>query len=133
MTVIHTPALGILNEADKPHQNMVVVVTGKPEKYRWAYVTLRRYGFHGAKFYEEPHLFTPLSFFGVHASMMPDGNLCLHQLVVKPAFYPDGKPRHWQGAVKSIIAIAPQFVGEVVRAVNLEFESRRVKAEAKVG
>lgn len=121
-----TPILGILNEVEAPHQNMVVVVTGKPGHLRWGYVVPRRHVPAGHHVYQQPELFTPLSAFGVHATMMPDGRLSLHQFVAKPAFYPDGKPRHWQGAVKSIVEIVPRFAGDVVRAVYLEFEARRV-------
>lgn len=125
-----TPILGILHDVDAPHQNMVVVVTGKPNRLRWGYIVPRRYVPAGHHVYHDPELFTPLSDFGIHATMMPDGRLSLHQVVAKPALYPDGKPRHWQGAVKSVVDIVPRFAGDVVKAVALDFESRRTKNQS---
>jgi hypothetical protein len=45
MTFLHaTPVLGILNEVERPYPIAVVVVIGKPDKLRWAYVVPRDRG-----------------------------------------------------------------------------------------
>jgi hypothetical protein len=131
MTFFHaTPVLGILNESDSPHQNMVVVVIGKADRLRWAYVVPReRESGNAEHLYREPELFTPLKDFGVHATMTPDGNLALHQITISIATYPDGKPRHWQGPQSSTIEIHERVAGHVVQAVHAEFESRRLRAD----
>jgi hypothetical protein len=132
MTFLHaTPVLGILNEADAPHQNMVVVVIGKPDKLRWAYVVPRERG-NAEHDYREPELFTPLKDFGVHATMTPDGRLALYQITISVAEYPNGKPRHWQGPQSSTIEIHKHVAGYVVQAVRAEFESRRLRAADEV-
>lgn len=124
-----TPILGILNDTDSPSEAMVVVVWGKPETLRWAYVG-GRHGFAGEYPYRHPDNFTPLAHFGVWAMLTPDGKLSLHRNNISIAKYEDGKPRRWQGADDTTIKIRNGIAGFVVRAVNLEFESRRSKASA---
>lgn len=128
MIPARTPILGILNEVERPHQNMVAIITGTPpNKLRWAYVTRKDKRHAGCYPYQLPEYFTPLSAWGVHATMTWDGKLALHQLNPKPALYPDGKPRFWQGAVESIIEIVPRHLGEVVRAIKLDAEERKAE------
>lgn len=124
MTAIRTPALGILNETDAPHQNMVVAVWGKPEHLRWCYIAPRHTG-NSEHELREPELFTPLADFGVHATITPDGRLGLNQLTLSIATTPAGKPRRWQGAPSSIIEVHHHVAGFVMRAVRADFESRR--------
>lgn len=118
-----TPCLGILNEADAPHQNMVVAVTGKPDKYRWAYVVPRERG-NAENFHFEPTLFTPLRDFGIVSTMSPDGKLALQQITVSRAVYPNGQTRRWQGAPEIKVDIAANAASAVVQYVRAEWDAR---------
>lgn len=124
MTPIRTPALGILNDTDAPHQNMVAVVFGRPETPRWIYVVPRVAG-NGEHQLVDPQLFRPLSDFGVHATLTEDGNLALNQLTISIARTPSGLPRPWQGSPSAIIKVTHHAMGFVMRAVHEEFEARR--------
>lgn len=118
------PVLGILNETDAPHQNMIVVVYGNPDKPRWAYVVPRATG-NGDHQYQEPELFARLQDFGVQAVLTPDGRLSLHVMTVSVARYPDGKPRQWQGPQSSAVDIHRHVSGYVLEAVKAEAAARR--------
>lgn len=120
------PRLGILT-GDAPEAKMLVVVHSSETGLKWAYV---RPGW-GRKTLplRRPQDFTPLSLFGVHATLNPDGLLCIHQLGLSIATYDDGGPRQWQGAADAKIQINPRIGGHVIEAVRAEFEARRTKAE----
>lgn len=122
------PKLGILM-GDAPAANMVVVVYSAETSVKWAYVAPGHKRDHSLPL-THPQDFTPLSDFGVHATMNPDGLLCLHQITVSVATYHDGKPRQWQGAEAAKIQINPRIGGYVVEAVRADFVSRRTKAES---
>lgn len=127
-----TPVLGILN-GDAPSAKMVVVVMSSGDGgLRWSYATPGHYAHPGKYELTHPESFTPLSDFGVHATLTPDGYLAVHQLTtISIATYPDGRPRHWQGAPTTKVKIASKFGGQVVDAVRLDFESRRPKVAAE--
>jgi hypothetical protein len=118
------PVLGILNDAERPEAKMLVVLFGKPPDLQWAYVTPCTYGnaFHKCR---EPNLFTPLSQFGVLATLTPDGRLALHQICISVAKYPDGSPRRWQGESECAIDVHANAEAHVLRAVRADFEARR--------
>lgn len=121
------PKLGVL--ADAPSGNMIAVVYQSETTVKWAYVA-PGYKREQSLALDRPQDFTPLSDFGVHATMNPDGLLCLHQITISVATYHDGKSRQWQGAQAAKIQINPRVCGYVVEAVRCDFESRRAKAEA---
>lgn len=122
-----TPILGILN-GDAPSARMIVVVfrTATAQLTKWAYASYGHPIHPGSYELSYPENFTPLSQFGVHATLMPEGLLAVYQLShISVARYPDGKPRHWQGANLAKLQLIPKFGGYVVEAVRLDFESRR--------
>lgn len=122
------PKLGILM-GDAPAANMVVVVFQSETLVKWAYIAPGHKRDHSLPL-DRPQDFTPLSSFGVHAMMNPDGALCLSQVTISIATYHDGKARSWNGAQSSKIQINPRVGGYVIEAVRCDFESRRRKAEA---
>ncbi len=122
-----TPKLGILM-GDAPAANMIVVMFQSETVVKWGYVAPGHKRDHAIPL-EYPQDFTPLSAFGVHATMNPDGLLCIHQITVSIATYPDGMPRQWQGAEVAKIQINPRVGGYVVEAVRSDFEARRTRAE----
>lgn len=121
------PKLGILM-GDAPAANMIVVVYQSETVVKWAYVAPGHRRDHALPL-THPDDFTPLSAFGVHATMNPDGLLCVHQMTVSVATYHDGKARQWQGAEVAKIQINPRIGGYVVEAVRSDFEARRARAE----
>lgn len=128
MTSRMPPKLGILI-GDSPSANMIVVAYTSEATSRWAYVSpgagmLRSHSFP----LFSPQDFTPLSSFGVHATMNPDGLLCVHQIGISIATYSDGKAREWQGAQAAKIQINPRSGGYVIEAVRADFEARRARA-----
>lgn len=123
-----TPRLGVL-AGDAPSGNMIAVVYHAETTVKWAYVAPGHKREHSLAL-ERPQDFTPLSDFGVHATMNPDGSLGLYQITVSVATYHDGKARQWQGAQAAKIQINPRIGGYVIEAVRADFESRRAKAEA---
>jgi hypothetical protein len=126
-----TPVLGIHNDVEAPHERMVVVVFGKAPKLRWAYVMPMAGRAAGDHPYQAPDLFTSLKTFGIEATLVPDGRLALHQINISTATYPDGSARRWQGSASTAIDVCPHAAGFVMRAVNLDFESRRAKRESE--
>lgn len=123
------PVLGILNDTEAPHESMIVVVFGKPKGLRWAYISAKPFRTNGDHQYIEPHLFTSLKTFGIEATLLPDGRLALHQINISTAKYPDGTPRRWQGSASAAIDVIDAWAGHVMRAVHLDFESRRAERE----
>lgn len=139
MTSTVTPVLGILNENDNPHENWVVVIYpkgDKPDRLFWRYVTPRPMnGGNMEAEVTEPQAFTPLSHFCVHARMTPDARLQLHHIVTSQppqARYANGKPRYWQGSTSCTVEIAHRAAAHVLRAIQAEFESRRVNNDQSV-
>lgn len=122
--MIRTPTLGIINHHDAPEPQMIVVRFGSCESPKWAYIAEghRRgitHKMHG------PDTFTPLSAFGIEASLTPDGRLSLHQMRLSIATYPDGTARRWRGPSSTVIRLNDYMAGKVMHAVRQDFRRRQ--------
>jgi hypothetical protein len=124
-----TPAIGILDDCDRPEAAMLVIVFGHPARPTVEYINpeKRPLALRG-RLSNFPNLFTPLTAFGMTALFEEDGALQVRPHGESTAAYPDGAPRRWQGRPIDAICVRFGVAGHVMKAVQAMRAARIAEA-----